>query len=76
MKFETHVNSFELLGNRHHTHLWEDELAIVKASETQNMSKIKTKNLVIGIGVLVIIGLVVYVSQLENERSESKVVVS
>jgi len=76
MKFEVHVNSFELLSNRHHKHLWEDELTKVKASETQNMSKIKTKNLVIGIGVLVIIGLVVYVSQLENERSESKVVVS
>ena len=70
MKFETHVNSFELLGNRHHTHLWEDELIKVKASETQNMSKIKTKNLVIGIGVLVIIGLVVYVNQLEKERRE------
>ena len=75
MKFETHVNSFELLGNRHHTHLWEDELAKVKASETQNMSKIKTKNLVIGIGVLVIIGLLVYVNQLEKERREGKVVV-
>ena len=68
MKFETHVNSFELLGNRHHKHLWEDELTKVKASETQNMSKIKAKNLVIGIGLLVIIGLVVYVIQLESEK--------
>ena len=72
MKFETHVNSFELLGNRHHTYIWEDELIKVKASETQNMSKIKTKNLVIGIGVLVIIGLVVYVNQLEKERREEE----
>ena len=70
MKFETHVNSFELLGNRHHTHLWEDELAKVKASETQNKSKIKTKNLIMGIGALVIIGLVIYVNHLERERRE------
>ena len=70
MKFDTHINSFELLGNRHHTHLWEDELIKVKVSETHNKSKIKTKNLVIGIGVLVIIGLVVYVNQLEKERRE------
>ena len=68
MKIETHVNSFELLGNRHHTHLWEEELIKVKASEAQNRSKIKTKNLVIGIGLLVIIGLVVYVNHLEKER--------
>ena len=72
MKFETHINSFELLGNRHHTHLWEDEWIKVKVSETQNKSKIKTKNLVIGIGVLVIIGLVVYVNQLEKERREGR----
>jgi len=72
MKFETHVNSFELLGNRHHTHLWEDELTKVKASETQNISKIKTKNLIMGIGVLVITGLVIYVNHLEKERREGR----
>ena len=72
MKFEAHVNSFELLGNRHHTHLWEDELTKVKASETQNISKIKTKNLIMGIGVLVITGLVIYVNHLEKERREGR----
>ena len=67
MKFETYVNSFELLGNRHHTHLWENELSKIKASETQNLEKIKTKNVLIAVGGMVIICLIVYINQLEKE---------